>query len=215
MKLPLHHARADESTGMTLIEVIVAISIMGIIAAAAVGLSITSQSGAVAQQRQELAVTIANQAMESVSAQSAVTGALVAGRSQSNVSANWTNAINSGTSGLSDTYPAWDPGATAASVATVPILSAPLSLSGTTYTTNILVGTCYQKSVGATAPGTCTKVAGYTAPSLPEPTGWSPVLRVMVIVRWNAGGVCSGTAGCSYQTTSLVDTHIDLPWDTN
>ena len=196
---------------MTLIEVIVAISIMGIIATASIGLSITSQTSAAAQQRQELAVAIANQAMESVSAQPTVASAILVGRTQSSVTSNWNDTINTTTGGIGSTYAAWDATATATSIPVVPILSTVIQ-SGTTYETNTLIGTCYQRT---DATGTCTKVAGYTAPALPQPAGWSPILRVIVVVRWHAGTGCTGVGGCSYSTTSLIDPHVDLPWDTH
>jgi prepilin-type N-terminal cleavage/methylation domain-containing protein len=56
-----------ESSGMTLVEVIVAIAIMGIVATAAIGLAVSSTVGSVSQQRRAIAVTVANAAMEKVS----------------------------------------------------------------------------------------------------------------------------------------------------
>lgn len=197
---------------MTLIEVIVAISIMGIIATSAVGLGITSQTSAVAQQRQELAVTIANQAMESVSAQAAGTNLvtkesyLFQGRTQSLVTASWT--ANAGAAGLSDTYPGWDSVAVATSTPVLP-LSSVITVSGTDYTAHTLIGTCYQATTGS---GNCVRLASATPPAT-APANTTQILRIIVIVRWNAGTDCSAS-GCSYETTSLVDPHFDLQWKT-
>lgn len=211
MKLPSQRAQAAGSAGMTLIEVIVAISIMGIIATAVVGLSITSQTSAAAQQRQGLAVTIANEAMEHVSAQAAgtnsVTGEsyLFRGRTQAAVSVNWT--ANAGVGGLSDTYAGWDSAAVASSAPVVPISSG-ATRSGTKYTTDTLIGTCYQATSGT---GNCVRPTSSNPAA--APAGTTRIIRVIVVVRWTAGTGCA--AGCAYQTTSLVDPHFDLQWQTN
>lgn len=212
MKLRLQREAHDGSAGMTLIEVIVAISIMGIIATGAVSLSITSEKSAATQQRQELAVTIANQAMEFVASQPAGTNPtigmsyLFGGRAADAVSDSW--AANAGTDGLDLTYPVSDTTATAASVAVIP-LSATVTQSGTEYTTHTLIGTCFQPISGS---GDCTTLTGVATPPSVAP-GATPLLRVMVVVRWNAGSGCSAS-GCSYQATSLIDAHDDLLWKT-
>lgn len=218
MKLPLHRALSND-VGMTLIEVIVAISIMGIIATAAIGLSITSQTSTAAQQRQELAVTIANQAMESVSALSSGTDPttgmnyLLTDRTQTDVTASW--AVNAGASGLTDTYPGWDSSPSTPPSPTVPITSPPLGQSGTTYTTHTLIGTCYAQrpASGAISSSGCTKAPGYsgTTPPVAVPANMTQMVRVIVVVRWTAGTGCAAS-GCSYQTTSLVDPQLDLQW---
>ena len=198
---------------MTLIEVIVAISIMGIVATAAIGLSITSQTSAAAQQREELAVAIANQAMEHVSAQAAGTNLatnvsyLFQGRTQALVTASW--AANAGVAGLADTYQGWDSVAVATSTPVVPISSVSRQ-SGTDYTTYTLIGTCYQATSGS---GDCVRLAAAIPPAT-APANTTSILRITVVVRWKAGIGCA-SGGCSYETTSLVDPHFDLQWKTN
>ncbi|GAA3895775.1 hypothetical protein GCM10022381_41610 [Leifsonia kafniensis] len=207
-------ARTDDS-GMTLIEVIVAISLIGIIATAAIGLSITSQKGTSVQQRKELAVTIASDAMEAVNARSGATepltglNYLLTGRTQGDVLTAW-NA-NTGVSGLATTYPGWDPGATSTSTMALDILKT-VSRSGTTYSVYTLIGTCYISTPGG---GDCTKNSpGETIPPATIPAGKTPLSRVLVVVRWTAGSGCAAS-GCSYQTSSLVDAHDDLVWNTH
>ncbi|WP_165384827.1 prepilin-type N-terminal cleavage/methylation domain-containing protein [Cryobacterium sp. SO1] len=195
---------------MTLIEVIVAISLIGIIASAAIGLSITSQKGASVQQRQQIAVTIATEAMERVSAQSAATDPstlmsyLYEGRTKAKVEVAW-NA-NFGVKGLAETYMGWDSGAVAASVPDLPI-SQTVNRTGTDYTVYTLLGTCYMSTSG----GDCKKLAASIPPATP-PTGQTPLNRVIVVVRWNAGSGCAAS-GCSYLVSSLVDAHSDLQWN--
>jgi len=215
VNLPLRRARLAGNAGMTLIEVIVAISIMGIVATAAIGLSITSQTSAAAQQRQELAVTIANQAMEQISAQAAGTNLitnksyLFQGRTQSLVNASW--SANAGAAGLADTYPGWDTAAVATSTPVVP-MSSTIRQSGTDYTTHTLIGTCYQATSGS---GNCVRLAPAPArPPATAPASTTQLVRLIVIVRWTAGTGCAAS-GCSYQATSFVDAHFDLQWKTN
>ncbi|MCX7523186.1 prepilin-type N-terminal cleavage/methylation domain-containing protein [Microbacterium sp. STN6] len=204
-------ARAADASGMSLIEVIVAISLMSIVATAAIGLSISSMKSAAKQQRQELAVTVANQAMEVVSAHaSSVNGAtgvsaLYNGRAKTPVQTNW--AANTGVAGTGATYAAWDPTATASSTPEIPITKV-YPHSGTNYTAHTLIGVCYQPASG----GDCTRIAGQAmAPSV-APAGRTALIRVMVVVRWSAG---CGAGGCSYQTSTLIDSHSDLEWNTH
>ncbi|WP_151199587.1 prepilin-type N-terminal cleavage/methylation domain-containing protein [Cryobacterium sp. LW097] len=195
---------------MTLIEVIVAISLIGIVATAAISLSITSQKGASVQQRQEIAVTIATEAMERVSAQSAATNPttstsyLYDGRTQAKVDLAWT--ANTGVSGLAATYKGWDTEAVAASVPVLPI-SQVVDRAGTDYTVYTLLGTCYMATTG----GDCKKLAASTPPATP-PSGQTPLNRAIVVVRWNAGSGCAAS-GCSYLVSSLIDAHSDLQWN--
>jgi len=200
--------------GMTLIEVVIAISILAIVATAAVGLSITSVASAAVQQRTQIAVTVANQAMETASAQAdgidpaTTVSYLLKGRSQTDVMPVWT--ANSARWGIPTSYAGWDPTVGPGSAWLLGTLAGDqTTLSGTIYRTDILVGTCYQKSTG----GDCSLLPGYsvTAPAV-TPAGYVVLMRVVVVVTWTAGSGCQ-SGGCSYQTTSLIDTHDELAWN--
>ena len=208
-------ASAGES-GMTLIEVVVAISLVAIISASAIGLSITSQKGTSVQQRQELAVTIASEAMEAANAQSAATNPstgmsyLYQGRTKAKVEAAW--MANPGVSGLANTYMGWDTAAVVPPAQVLPI-SKPIVRNGTEYTVFTLIGICYMPTTSAG--GDCTKIAGSdAAPPATVPADRTALNRVIVVVRWKAGSGCAAS-GCSYQTTTLVDAHDDLLWNTH
>jgi prepilin-type N-terminal cleavage/methylation domain-containing protein len=202
---------------MTLIEVIVAISIMAIVATAATALTITGISSSAVLQRREIAVTVANSAMETASAAPAATTSysnsqysqLVSGRSAAEVSSSW--PADGGTvSGIKNTYQAWDPSPGGNGGEAVP-LSISVMRSGTTYTAKTYIGTCFQPTSG----GDCVRVggAGSIAPQT-VPSGYSSLLRVIVVVSWTAGASCKPTA-CQYQTSSLVDAHPDQEWNSN
>lgn len=200
-------------SGMTLVEVIVAISIMTIVATAAVSLVISSIASAASHQRRNIAITIANQSMELASAQSATvnpaTGVsfLYQGRTSTDVHAAWTTLTD--VSGKDQTYPKWDPTATGTPPAVLPI-SVDVTRSGTVYSTHMLIGACYQPIAG----GDCTVLDPTTYPTEPPtaPAGFTQLIRVMVVVDWTAGSACPAAA-CTYQTTSLIDPHGDLQWN--
>ena len=202
-----------DSNGMTLVEVIVAIAIMGIVATAAIGLAISSTIGSVSQQRRAIAVTVANAAMENVSGLPAAE--LVRGRSAGPVHASFT--ANSGISGISQTYEKFDTNPlTVLGTTTVPIV-VPVTQNGTKYSVTTIIGTCFERlgtNVGQVAGGNCAKldVLQY-APLLYS--GYTPLTRVIVVVSWTAGQECAAAGSCVYSIASLIDSHSDLEWKTN
>ncbi|WP_309616943.1 prepilin-type N-terminal cleavage/methylation domain-containing protein [Salinibacterium sp.] len=204
--------------GMTLIEVIVAISIMAIVATSAITLSISSVSSTTVGQRQQVAVAIASNTMETVTAHTLVannaTGEsrIFDGRTQARVAAAWT--ASPGFPGVDTTYQMSDMFATTSSRPDLAIdtdfpandPTPPTVLNGTRYRVRTLIGLCFQKNSG----GNCDLLAGRTGAS-PEPDGYSKLIRVMVIVSWTAGEGCA-SGSCTYQTTTLLDPHLDLKW---
>jgi prepilin-type N-terminal cleavage/methylation domain-containing protein len=201
-----------ESSGMTLVEVIVAIAIMGIVATAAIGLAISSTIGSVSQQRRAIAVTVANAAMEKVSGLPATS--LFSGRSLGAVNTSFSK--NSGVSGVSTTYQDYDRSSPLPGAQTVPI-DAPVTQNGTPYTVTTIIGTCFEKlgtNGGQIAGGDCAKVDSATyAPA--TPAGYTPLNRVIVIVGWTAGQECAVAGSCVYTISTLIDSHSDLQWKTN
>ncbi|MEO7015159.1 MAG: type II secretion system protein, partial [Leifsonia sp.] len=211
-------------SGMTLVEVIVAIAILAIVTSASVGLIISSSASAATIQRRQVALTIASGALESVSAQPALAVAttnglsyLFTGRSQTGVMARWTPM--SGQPGVSQTYPTWDPNAASAKSIVIPYTWTPPSTSsqntstyaanGTTYTASMLLGTCYQPLSGT---GGCSTVPGASATT--TPVGYTPLVRAIVVVSWTAGADCVKSA-CSYVASTLLDPNSDLQWVTH
>ena len=202
-----------DSSGMTLVEVIVAIAIMGIVATAAIGLTISSTIGSVSQQRRAIAVTVANAAMETVRGLPA--DALISGRAALPVHASFTG--NSGISGINKTYEKFDTNPLTMSLGpTVPIVSS-VTQNGTVYSVTTIIGTCFEMlgtNAGQAAGGDCAKldVLPY-APLIYS--GYTPLTRVIVVVGWTAGQGCAIAGSCAFTISSLIDSHSDLEWKTN
>jgi prepilin-type N-terminal cleavage/methylation domain-containing protein len=207
-------SQADEA-GFSLIEVLVAISLITIVATASATLVLNGIAAGATVERRQVAVTIASGAMESVSAQSvnttAATGvsALYTGRTYADLHAAWT--ANSTAAGIPQSYEAWDPTAVPASIPSLPITST-VTRAGTDYSVETLIGTCIQPTAG----GDCGKIAGYLGATPPAtvPSNFTTLIRVVVLVKWTAGEKCAAS-GCSYVASTLIDPHLDLEWVTH
>lgn len=197
-------------SGFALMEVIIAIAIIGIVAISSITLTVNGIASASMQERRQIAVTIASGAMENISAQTVAT--LYDGRRQADVQAAFTaNSTVPGIAavgGSSPTYARWDAGASASSIAQVPVTSPAVRLSGTLYSTTTLIGPCYQPTSG----GDCATLSSH--PNFTDVVpGYLSLIRVVVAVRWTAGSSCT-TSGCFYSTTTLIDPNKDLEWAT-
>lgn len=220
----LRRLLGDES-GFSLMEVIVAIAIMTIVATAAASLSFNGVATSTAEERQQVATTIANGALEKVSGWStavdSATGviALYDGRGKAAVQAAF--AANSTRPGVAQTVAGWDTslGISSTSNGVLPTVTpdpnaspaaAPLVEHGTQYTVYTLIGSCYEQPAPATV----------TVPATPDnclaTQGASPtaLIRVIVIVKWTAGSKCQA-GGCYYQASTILDPNSDLEWITH
>jgi len=222
----LRRDRALES-GFTLIEVIVAITIVSIVALASAGVTITGVSAAASQEREQVAITIANGTMETVSAwsvtvnPSTLVSSLYTGRKQTDVVTAW--KANENKPGVKQTYEAWDPKASScvatstAKCPALPIVSTPTQ-NGTKYSVTTLIGTCYEPAIirSSATQNDCELAVGgvYSNPPSATPAGSTALIRVIVIVSWTAGKTCAAS-GCSYEATTIIDPHTDLEWVTH
>ncbi len=204
------HRTGEPDSGFSLMEIIIAIAIIGVVAISSITLTVSGIASAAMQERRQIAVTIASGAMENVSAQTVAT--LYDGRRQSDVQAAFTaNSAVPGVAavgGITPTYARWDAGASSSSIAQVPVVSPAVSLSGTLYSTTTLIGPCYQPTAG----GDCVTLSGH--PDFTDVvTGYLSLIRVVVAVRWTAGSSCSASS-CYYSTTTLISPNKDLEWAT-
>lgn len=199
-------SRRDDE-GFTLVEVIVALTLLAVVASAALVFFVRGTSGVAALQRKQSAVALANQATDL--ARSVVPNDLVKGRSTTGVLAQW---AASSVPDEAISYPAGDPVATG-----TPLLPYAVTqrVSNQTYTVNTLVGICYRTRADVTGSG-CTLAPGSpTAVPVATPSGLVKMYRVMVEVTWNAKGQASGcTDGlCTYRVSTLVDPTVDPTWN--
>jgi Tfp pilus assembly protein PilV len=209
--------RGSREAGLSLVEVIIAIALIMIVATATANLSIQAINTASAQERRQLAVTIASSTLENATALPPST--LYNGR--------WITAVTTAfptTStfpGTPATYRKGDPTATSstpASAQVVKIGPTIVNQSGTDYTLKTLVGPCYIK-IQQPATGDCGLASGYsslTSPppsttAAPDPSGYVGMVRVIVVVTWTAGKSC-GVSPCSYTASTLIDAHADPTW---
>jgi prepilin-type N-terminal cleavage/methylation domain-containing protein len=209
-------ALASDERGLTLMEVIVAIAIMTTIAVAAASVSLNGTKTVTAEQRQQVAVTIANGYMEQVSgwkvALNTSTGVsnLYFGRTQTAVQAAFT--ANATRPGVAQTNAVWDasapgdaPGGPSLEITTTPTTLP--AQNGTLYTVTTLIGSCYQSMTVQTSATANNCVATQAANT-------DALIRVIVIVKWTAGAKCQ-TSGCYYDTSTLLDPNSDLEWVTH
>lgn len=208
------HSRLGSDRGFTMIEVLAAIVILGIVTTAATLFSIQALQATETQQRRQVAVAIATEAMEAVNSRVATVEAgtgvsyLLGGRNQTLVTNAWT--ANSAVVGVAQTYAAWDPGAASTASPRIP-LTGTETRNGTIYSVTTLIGWCYQSELTSD----CIKVAGSaTPPASPSSSLANRMLRVITVVRWSAGEQCSVTP-CDVQIVTLVDGSGDLEWKTS
>lgn len=197
--------RGDD--GFTLVEVIVSLVMLSIVLTASISFIIQANITSAYQQHNQVAVTIAGQAMERVSATTPNATVLVEGRLAASVTAAWT--ANASRDGVGDTYPLSDTTATPSSVPRIPITETQ-TFSGTDFATTTLIGSCYRLRADVTDTE-CAKLTGFGSAPATTPAGYVRLLRTIVIVTWVSDDECPG--GCSYQTASYTDVSTDLEWN--
>jgi prepilin-type N-terminal cleavage/methylation domain-containing protein len=210
-------SRVDSESGFSLVEVVIAVGILAILSTASLSIYLQSMNSASGQQRREIAITIANQTLENVNAWS--TGVdpasgvsfLYTGRTHTKVQQYWDS--NADVAGVAQTYPVWDTRSPAVDEGLPIVTTAPVVRNGTEFTVETLIGTCYQQKTG----GDCTRISGWSGYPLAISNAnnaiYTALTRVIVIVRWSAGGSCDSGA-CMYQAATLIDLSSDLEWNT-
>lgn len=216
------HRRLQADEGFTLIEVIVALVLLGIVATGALYFFIQGTRTTSYLQRSQDAVSVANEAMERAHAinpldslTARVTG-LVVGRAQADVQAAWTSAATLGIEGVSETYPLWDPGpgVTDSASAALP-LTYQSSHSSQTYDVTLLVGSCFRSRSTVSPDQVCGKLTGLASdPGVTgTPAGMVRLLRIIAFVTWSGASQQCSSNVCSYQLSGLLDQSGDLTWN--
>lgn len=209
----------SRETGISLIEVIVAIVLMGIVSAGAVTFFISSSAAVSDNQRTQLAVTLANSALDQArsvpTVEANVGGAanpsgLVRGRSQAAVDEIWNMADDAGNrlglepSDVADMGPVWDSRGTYTDADQwVPITKTD-RVSNQSFNVSTIVGYCYRPKAPTTVESECVAQVQSLDTHL-------KMYRVRIVVAWAE----SDTAPVqSYRLSTLLDPSPDVMWNT-
>ena len=190
------YPRGDDD-GFSLVEVVVALVLLGAIAASSAVFFTRAAVAASEQQRRQAATALVQGALDD--ARAVDPDDLLDGRSLAAITAQW-NASQ-----------APDKAATvvvekaAAQPLTVPMTST-VTVSNETYTVNTLIGVCYRVNGGNGAAG-----GGCTAQKGSNPL---ELYRVIVEVSWQPGGLAQACGGgaCITRSSTVIDPSDDTPW---
>jgi len=196
--------------GMSLLEVMMAIFLIGTVMAAAAPFLVTSVALSNRQRADQAAVQIANGAVERVRAIKPTS--LVTGRDMATADEQWKNApakvaeVLAHMQMITDSKAGPDDGPKAA----LPTRELDVVINNITYHQQWYVGRCWQAKVPA-APAT---PAATPAPSITcgkAPNG-VPFVRVVIAVSWKHAAC---PADCLYVASTLVSDEADPVFDTN
>jgi prepilin-type N-terminal cleavage/methylation domain-containing protein len=187
----------DNDEGLTLIEVLVAIAVVGIVMTALTSFFVTSLAALHQQSTKQAAVQVADGATELVRAVKA--SSVLTGRDKSSSDTQWASPVTGVSGYLADMQETWDSTATtgAGATATLPTTATSTTVNGITFGQSFYVGQCWQPGSG----GDCVATSA---------TGSVAFLRVVVAVTWTCR-----TGACSYVTSTLVNTLTDPLFNSN
>lgn len=197
--------RRGRDAGFSLVEVVVALALMGAVMAASTPLLVQSVVLVNQQRTTQAATRIADDGIELARAMQG--SSLLKGRGMTRATAQWNAAPAAVKAYLADMTLDWDedlndPGSDAGAQAALPTQAAVTTLDGVTYTRNIYVGRCRQQAHRPT--DACRR----TDRTDVDPTAADvPFFRVVVAVTWTQRG-CTAER-CSYVTSTLVSSAAD------
>jgi prepilin-type N-terminal cleavage/methylation domain-containing protein len=182
--------RRQADDGFTMIELIVAMLIIGIVMAAFSTFFITTVSATSRQSFSQAATQLGDDAIEQ--ARAIKGSSLLTGRDKTSSDTEWTHPVTGVATYLSDMQEAYSTAATAGSGATAPLPTtySTDTVDGTVYNQYWYVGTCWQPSSGGACVATDATGSGVA------------FYRVVIAVTW-PDHRCSGSI-CSYVATTLI-----------
>lgn len=201
-----------EDKGLSLVEVVVALALIGIIATAAAMFFISGLVTNKELRMEQVAASVANQALDAARAVSprpptvgSVSGVLK-GRAQADVEAAFAAANPVDIADMVTTE-AWDPTGFVGTADDWVPLTSDTQIANTKYKVTTLIGGCYRPKSASTTEQNC-EVAGSDATHV-------LIYRVRAIVSWTEKNCPEGGDSCTYRATALIDPSADAYWNTN
>lgn len=202
---PARAGRARGDEGFTLVETLMAIMVIGTVMTAAAPFLVRSLSVAAQQRSQQVAVQLANDALERARGLDAAS--LVSGRSEQAARAQRAAAPAGLADHLATMVVAWDsmqPSSSTEGVqAPLPTAPFPVTVNGVEYQQSWYVGQCWQNK---TLAGVADIAACGVTPTL------VPFYRVVVAVTWKQNNCDGGT--CLFVASTLMSIGEDPVFDT-
>ena len=192
---------ATGDAGFTMIEMIVALVIIGIVMTAVGTFFVSTVSATSRQGSQQAGAQLADDGIETV--RSLKGTAVIYHRDQNSSDTQWNSPVTGVAAYQTDMIEAYDSTAAigAGATATLPTTGQPTVVNGLTYTQNWYVGSCWQPLGG----GNCGKV---------NTTGYASFYRVVVAVTWQ-DKVCANSSCVFIATTLVSNSGSDPLFDSN
>jgi prepilin-type N-terminal cleavage/methylation domain-containing protein len=183
--------------GFTLVEVLVAIMLVGIVMTALTAFFVSTVSVVSHQGGTQVAAQLADDGVERVHALRG--SAVAAGRDKASSDSQWASPVPRAAPYLADMQETWDATATfpAGASAPLPTTARTITVNGISYGQNWYVGKCWQPPAGGDCRATQT-------------SGDVELFRVVVAVTWSARQ-CASSA-CSYVTSTMVSNAASDPY---
>ncbi len=206
-----NESRQPSDSGLSLIEIVVALALIGIIATAAATFFISGLATNKNLRTEQVAASVANQALDAARAvsprppASGEVSGLLKGRSQSDVESAFASVHPSDVSDLLTTD-AWDPNGLNGTTDDWVPLKYETQVGKSTYRVTTLIGGCYRPRDASTGTQECTLSGTEETHVL--------IYRVRAVVSWNEKH-CSDDDRCTYRATALIDPSADVYWNAN
>jgi large repetitive protein len=211
-----NHSSPENEQGFTLIEIVIAISLLVVMMIPFADAYITSFSATSDSHIKEVAAMVGDSALDQARALDATDQqngcVLLVGRSATGVQTEWQSPASGTSQLLSETAEVSGTSQNCAASATTPLPTTAqvVTEGGHTFDVYYYVGTCWETE--NTASGSSSNAC--TDPASPPSTDYE-MYRVIVAVTWAAQRSGCGTSGCDYVTSTLISTTSNPTFDVN
>jgi type II secretory pathway pseudopilin PulG len=200
-----HTGAGATDVGFTMVETAVAIVVVLVVAASLTGLFVTTTRITHLHGDRQLAIQLADDAMERVHALKVA--ALLTGRDENSARKQWNNPLGAVggmlASGHTDLAYDADAGTGDGISAVLPTAPLEVTLNGLTYRQHFYIGTCVRPTAD-----TAECVSAASAASAGK-TDVIPFYRVIVAVTWS--GLLCANGECAYVSSSLIGSKTEEP----